>query len=632
MPTPPVSRQQAREAVSFVNKALKQGFKLKGAPSAIEEAARTFRAETGVPLNRQAFRQRVQAAEFRYGILPRATKKQTAEPAAATPSAEDHAHARARSLSEEITRLVTRSRYPLVNPDAILVESYLSRRYDRNIGKHVVVEGTPRTWLSGTLQVAPVAKPKGRKFLFTGAQNDAPIHEAFWANLQAYAAHIGAEIVVGPWTYETQWWSENNPTSRAYDTALSDHLCFGQMPVSDHFVFCGEMNTLPTAARPISDLVTYSRGRWAVFPHAKLQLKSVPSTDPRIQAHQVMTSGAVTRPKVIPRKAGVKSIFHHIIGATIVEFDRDGDIFCRQINANDADGSFYDLDVFASKGNVTAGHRVRSIVTGDIHCAKLRPRNTIATFGYDPHTGKIVRDVSLLDTLRPELVFLHDIFDMQARNHHHVGDNAYSYEQAVRKKESVLGEIAGVADFLKAISRPWLRPIVVESNHDLALERYVREGRYRNDGENIRIGIQLEDAYLAYREQVAHALDRYESPPTFSVLEHAIRKFWGDDIGNVEWVHDGQSFIVDGVECGHHGFRGTNGAKATINTFARIGRKITFADKHTAEIMDAAYCVGAMELQHGYNKGPSSWTVSDCVQYPNGKRTLLTMQNGKWRG
>jgi hypothetical protein len=88
------------------------------------------------------------------------------------------------------------------------------------------------------------------------------------------------------------------------------------MKIGPNFVFCGEMNTLPTASQPISDLLTYSRGRWAVFPHAKRQLKSVPSTDPNVQAHQVMTSGAVTRPKVIPRKAGVKSIFHQIYGAT----------------------------------------------------------------------------------------------------------------------------------------------------------------------------------------------------------------------------------------------------------------------------------------------------------------------------
>src|SRR5690606_3123830 len=152
------------------------------------------------------------------------------------------------------------------------------------------------------------------------------------------------DIVVGPWTYETQWWSENNTTARSYADEIADYLCFGQMTIGDKFVFCGEMNTLPTASRPISDLLTYSRGRWAGLPHAKVQLKSVPSTDPSRQAHQVMTSGAVTRPKIIGRKAGVKSIFHHVIGATLVEFDQDGDLFCRQLIADENDGSFYDLD------------------------------------------------------------------------------------------------------------------------------------------------------------------------------------------------------------------------------------------------------------------------------------------------
>jgi len=629
MPNPPITRQQAKEAVSYVNQALKAGFKLKGRPSAIEEAARLFSRATGSPLNRRSFRERVVAGEH-FGVVPKIPKNKIAEQTAAPPSAEDHAHARARSLSEEITRLVTRSRYPLVNPQAILVESYLSRRYSRKTGQHEVVEGTPHTWLSGTLRAAPVAKPRGRKFLFTGAQNDAPIHEAFWANLQSYAAHIGAEIVVGPWTYETQWWSENNPTSRAYDTALSDHLCFGQMAIGGNFVFCGEMNTLPTAARPISDLVTYSRGRWAVFPHAKLQLKSVPSTDPLQQAYQVMTSGAVTRPKVIPRKAGVKSIFHHIIGATVVEFDRDGDVFCRQISATD-DGSFYDLDAFVAKGRVTTGHRVRSIVVADVHRAKLRPQNTLATFGVDLLSGDRDSDDNLIDTLRPEQIFLHDIFDMQARNHHHVGDNAYSYEMAVRGRDSVLDEIADVADFLVVNQRPGLKINVVESNHDLALERWVREGRYRNDGKNIRIGIQLEEAYLAYREEFGKALEQFETPPKFSVLECAVRKL-RSKLGSVQWLYDGTSYKVDGIECAHHGFRGTNGAKGTVAGFAKIGTKISIADKHSPEIMDAVYVAGAMELQHGYNKGPSSWCVSHIIQYRNGKRTLITIQNGKCRG
>jgi hypothetical protein len=48
--------------------------------------------------------------------------------------------------------------------------------------------------------------------------------------------------------------------------------------------------------------------------------------------------------------------------------------------------------------------------------------------------------------------------------------------------------------------------------------------------------------------------------------------------------------------------------------------------------MDGVYVAGTMELQHGYNKGPSGWAVSHIVQYPDGKRALVTMQNGKIRG
>ena len=76
-----------------------------------------------------------------------------------------------------------------------------------------------------------------------------------------------------------------------------------QMLIGQNFVFCGEMNTLPTASQPVSDLMTYPRNRSAAFPHAKRQLKSVASTDPSAQSHFVMTTGAVTKPKIVPRKA-----------------------------------------------------------------------------------------------------------------------------------------------------------------------------------------------------------------------------------------------------------------------------------------------------------------------------------------
>lgn len=240
---------------------------------------------------------------------------------------EEHAHARAVNLASNITALVQGSKYPLVNPECIQVESFMIKRWDNKRFGYIDKESRPRTWLTATPMIAPIADPRGRKFIFSGAQNDTEVHKGFWKNLEAYAAAIGAEIIIGPGTYETQWWSEHNPDSRAYDKVLKDHLCFGQFEIGDRFMFCGQMNIIPTASSPISDLVSNSRGKWAVYPHAKRQLRSVPSTDPDVQASQVMSTGLVTIPKVIPRKAGIKSIFHHVMGAVVVEFDQDGDLF-----------------------------------------------------------------------------------------------------------------------------------------------------------------------------------------------------------------------------------------------------------------------------------------------------------------
>jgi hypothetical protein len=270
------------------------------------------------------------------------------------------------------------------------------------------------------------------------------------------------------------------------------------------------------------------------------------------------------------------------------------------------------------------------VVCGDVHERKLDHRNALATFGFGTDTTTTYRD-NVLDTLRPDFVLIHDVFDNETRSHHHANDNAHFYEMAVRKRESVLDEVRGTSRFLERVRRPGLNPVVVESNHDLGLERYVREGRYRNDGINARYGLQLEDAYLAARERQAIALEAGGVVETFSLLEAAARLLSSDELAGIGWVHDGASFVIDEVECGNHGFRGANGAKGTISGFARIGRKMSIGDKHSPEIMDGVYCAGAMNLRHGYNKGPSSWAVSHIIQYPNGKRTLITLQNGKWR-
>jgi hypothetical protein len=545
-------------------------------------------------------------------------------------SPREHAKRRADKLREDVHGLLTGTRYPVTNPEAVVVESFVKSFYHRVTGLIVEKEDTPRTWLSDTLRVEGIEDPRGRKFIFTSAQNDAEIHAPFWRSLQTYANLLDADIIVGPLTYETQWWSENNPLSRSYAPEIAEYLCFGQMEIGPNFIFAGEMNTLPTARRPISDLTTYSRGRWGVFPHPMIQLKSVPSTDPTVQAHQVMTTGSVTRPKIIPRKAGVKSLFHQQLGAAIVEFDEEGRVFCRHLLA-DEDGSFYDLDVFVSGDGFDFHDGVAAVTLADAHVRKMDPANCAATFGFNPKTKATLRN-SLIETVRPAKAFIHDVFDNEARNHHHVHDNAYSYEMAIRGRESVQDEVREAAEFLAELTELDIGQIVVvDSNHDIALERYAREGRYRNDGINVRYGMKLEDVYLAWREETALALDAGKKPRSFSLLEWACRDALGSALDPVIWCHDGQSHLVDGIQCGHHGFRGANGARGTVAGYAQLGVPMSIGDKHSPEILDGVYVAGAMQLQMGYNKGPSGWAVTHIIQYPNGKRTLVTLQEGHWR-
>ncbi len=577
----------------------------------------TVRNKAAILRGRKRKGENVPALISRVGVRSPSEKKTPVDPMI-------HANARAGLLREQLHRLLTSSRYPVINPEVLVVEGTVKERYDRTSGDREKTEGIPRTWLTGILKTEAVEDPRGRRFILTGAQNDCPIDGDFWQNLQAYAHFLDADIIIGPGTYETQWWAENNPAVRAYAPEIAEFLCFGQMEFGDNLVFAGEMNMLPTANRPIGDLTSYSRGKWTIFPHAKIQLKSVPSLEPGKQAHQVMTTGMVTRPKIIPRKAGIKALSYHKLGAVIVEFNQAGDPFCRHILADD-DGSFYDLEFFVKDGVVDIDEAgVELVVLGDLHNDKEDQKNYDATFRAPD---------SLVRTLNPAQVLVHDIFDNYRRNHHNVHDNAMSYEVAVRNRESVAEEVRGVAELLRELTAI-TNVTVVESNHDIALERYVREGRYRNDGINIRFGLQLEDAYLAWREEVALDLDAGRSPRSFSLLEYAVHlvaEKHDIDLSDVHWVHDGQSYVVNGVECGHHGFRGANGARGTVAGYAAIGRPMNIGDKHSSEILDEIYVSGVKNLQQGYNKGPSGWTVTDTIQYKNGKRTLVTYQNGAWR-
>ena len=89
---------------------------------------------------------------------------------------------------------------------------------------------------------------------------------------------------------------------------------------------------------------------------------------------------------------------------------------------------------------------------------------------------------------------------------------------------------------------------------------------------------------------------------------------------------------MGGIECGMHGHIGPNGSRGSPLGLSKMGRKANTGHTHSATIMDGLYVAGTFtRLSLNYNKGPSSWSHTFIVTYENGKRTLVTIQNGQWR-
>lgn len=469
--------------------------------------------------------------------------------------------------------------------------------------------------------VAPAEIRRGqvRRWILTAAQDDTDIHPRFWSNLQAFARHIEAEILVAGFTYQQIRHSDRLTLANTYRAEIRPYLRFDPVELGP-VLFCAEMNTLPTAARPLSGLLAYSRGRDAVFPHAKLAYQTAPAS-PGSPAPSLMTTGAVTVPNYVAKKAGLKAEFHHILGATVVEVDDSGAAWCRQISAT-SDGAFQDLDTVVRDGQISTGHRIEAVTFGDLHYPTIEDHVAAALWGRS--------EDALIEALRPKFAFIHDLVAFEATSRHVEGDPLHRAVMVRNGLSGVEGQIRGSAGLLREIERPFCLPVVVYSNHDDRLLQWTRSQVDRRDVENVAYWHRCN---LAFYEALQAGDDE------FNLFRWALKDADPRRLEGVAFVPRGGTFPIcqdtggGGIECGMHGDEGPNGARGSAASFARMSRRITIGHTHSPEICDGVYIAGMTgSLDQGYNTGPSSWRRAHVVAYPNGKRSIITQdERGRWR-
>lgn len=456
-------------------------------------------------------------------------------------------------------------------------------------------------------------------FVITAAQNATPIHQPFFTALLNYCEVRNADLLVIPYRY-------TNPTSiftdkegDVWDTALNPYMVTGNVKICPELVLVGGVKIQPTAVQPLSGFEGYTGNSSAIFGHPKIQLKTVPTPSKELPKF-LTTTGAVTVPNYTDSKAGFKGGFHHSLAAVIVEVT-ETEFHIRHVHGQ-ADGSFYDLDTYYTQTEAVGGQRIAALVTGDTHAMFLDKDVEAATYS-NPD--------SMVNVLDPEIRVFHDLNDFYSRNHHHRGDDLINFAKHLFGNDDVEAELQIAADLIDRYNKDGSLNVIVKSNHDEALDRWLREANPLNDPKNARFYFYLK--YHQYKSVKKTSNGRFEAFDPF--------EFWCSNpdqqrglkaADNTVFLSRDESLCVANIELGFHGDIGSNGARGSIQNMSKIGTKAIIGHSHSPGIYEGVYQVGtSSQLDLGYNSGPSSWMTTHAIIYPDGKRTLINIVNGKWR-
>ena len=465
----------------------------------------------------------------------------------------------------------------------------------------------------------------GKKVIFiTAAQNNTHIHDGFLAAIKQFMQHRDADFKVITFTYSHSMMERSEKGDGWYDAKIRDYIEDNVIRLSDDLVLHSNLNILPTAVNPLSSLEGFCKKRSGIFAHVKQEMDSIAQAKDS-EPGLMYTTGAITHMHYRQKKAGQKAEFDHIIGGLVVELEPDGSWFVRQVNAETDTGNFYDWDTYYTKDGWTTGHKIAGLNPGDIHTQQLHPLIAEATLGVT--VDKLSQGMmyfttsskpSLITELEPEYLFCHDICDFKVRNHHEINNFHSRYRQFIEQEESIQIEINNVGDLLKAMEgHKRVTPVVVNSNHDRAIMRYLLDNvsQWHHDPINAEFFLET---HLAIIRGMRNGID-------IDPLEWAIKNRH-KDLAAI-FLREDQPFEIVGIDCSRHGDRGPGGSRGSIKGFVKTGIKMNIGHSHVASIKSGVFQAGiTCRKDLAYAKGPSAWSWSHIVTYANGKRTMVTMR------
>lgn len=444
---------------------------------------------------------------------------------------------------------------------------------------------------------------KHNKFVVTTAVVGCSVDSGFYDSIKHYCKANKAKLLVllaADPAANVDW---------RIDKALSnEHIVLDEISLNSNIF----LSTIKLSAKHIDPTTGLQRigqrnGSF-IYASPKQRLVLAPVSNIKFP-HALMTTGAITQPNYNTRRYMSERTAYiadndHVMGAIVVEIVDDKIYHYRQIQA-DKKGSFIDIGKEYRADGTTRRIEPEALVLGDWHSGET-----------DPEVVTALKDI--VENLKPKSIVLHDAFNGLSINHHEDYKLILKAQRAQANQLNLENELIGLIKDLDFICSLTKLVVMVKSNHDEFLERYLDNGKYIQDPQNKIVSLKL-----------ALAMAEGNDP-----LKYAVEKLWPHwkPSGNIRWLKRDEDYSVAGVQLGAHGDLGANGAKGSLRAMEQAYSNSVSGHSHTPEILRGAWRVGtSSKLKLTYNRGASSWLHTHCLVYPNGSRQLINCFDGKWK-
>ena len=443
-----------------------------------------------------------------------------------------------------------------------------------------------------------------KRFVVATAVAGCKIHEGFYASIKNYCKLNNAQLLI---LVSADPASNSGAKWGTIDARLQNEVVVLEDTKLNNNLF---MSTIKLSAKHIDPITGLGRigQRNGTFIYAspKQRLKAVAVGHNKLP-HFLMTTGAITVANYsteiyMSQRTAYIAENDHVVGALVIEIEDEENFHFRQIQANDS-GCFPDLGVlYTPKTSKTI--QPDAFVLGDWHSGET-----------DPTAKKSWEEVCL--ELKPKTIVLHDTFDGRSISHHEEKDVVVKSQRADRGEHSLKSELKTMAEDLEYLLKLASKLVIVKSNHDVFLERYLRDGKYVKDPVNHKLSLKLAYGLLDGKDPLRAGVEMF--------LEES-------EANKIKWLAMDEDYKIAGIQLGAHGHAGPNGSRGSLAGMEQSYGRCVVGHAHTPQILRDAWQVGTSSyLKLPYVKGASSWLHTSCLVYPGGHRQLINSINGKWR-